>query len=84
MERVTHFLELPPEIIYNLPKVTLSGNVQLFVENHRGIIEYSRGKVRIAVNLGELAIWGDELVIGQITREGICLVGKIAGLQYHS
>ncbi|MDD2432152.1 MAG: sporulation protein YqfC [Clostridia bacterium] len=83
MEKVAHFLKLPPEIIYNLPKVTLIGNLQVLIENHRGIIEYSTGKVRVSVNTGEIEVQGQELVICNITRDGICLEGDISGLKYH-
>ena len=31
----------------DLPRITLIGNLQLFVENHKGIIEYSDSRIRI-------------------------------------
>lgn len=83
MEKITHFLELPKEIIYNLPKITLIGNLQVLIENHRGIIEYSAGKIRISVNTGEIEVLGKDLAICNITRDEICLDGDISGLQYH-
>ena len=83
MEKITRYLELPPEIIFNLPKIVLVGNLQIMIENHRGLIEYSPGKIRISVNLGELEIKGKELVIASITKDEICLEGDISGLQYH-
>jgi sporulation protein YqfC len=83
VEKITHFLDLPQEIIYNLPKVTLIGNLQVLIENHRGIIEYSTGKVRVSVNTGEIEVVGKELVICNITRDEICLDGDISGLKYH-
>jgi sporulation protein YqfC len=83
MEKITHFLELPKEIIYNLPKVTLIGNLQLVIENHRGIIEYTIGKIRVSVNTGEIEITGKDLEICNITTDEICLDGDISGLMYH-
>lgn len=81
-KKITHFLELPKEIVYNLPKVTLIGNLQLVIENHGGIIEYSTGKIRVSVNSGEIEITGNDLAICNISRDEICLDGDISELKY--
>jgi len=83
VEKITRFLELPKEIIYNLPKITLIGNLQVLIENHQGIIEYSTGKIRISVNTGEIEILGRDLAICNITSDEIYLDGDISGLKYH-
>jgi len=82
-DKITGFLELPKEIVYNLPKVTLIGNLQVLIENHRGIIEYSTGKIRISVNAGEIEVNGRDLAICNISRDEICLDGDISELKYH-
>lgn len=83
MEKLTRFLELPKEIVYDLPKVTLIGNLQALVENHRGIIEYGTEKIRISVNTGELEVTGENLSIRNITRDEIYLDGDISLIKYH-
>ncbi|RYD03384.1 hypothetical protein N752_19595 [Desulforamulus aquiferis] len=42
----------------DLPKIVLVGNLQVFIENHRGIVEYNSDKVRIKVGDGEVGIIG--------------------------
>lgn len=83
MDKLTGFFDLPREIVYDLPKVTLIGHVQLSMENHRGIIEYSAGKIRIAINSGEMEILGQDLYIRNISRDEICIEGDIASLKYY-
>lgn len=83
MEKLTAFLDLPKEIVYDLPKITLIGNLQALVENHRGIIEYGTEKIRISVNAGELEVTGKNLSIRNITRDEIYLDGDIALIKYH-
>lgn len=83
MEKLARFLDLPKEIVYNLPKVTLIGNMQVLLENHRGIIEYSAEKVRIAINSGEMEITGEGLFIRNINRDEISLDGDISAIKFY-
>ncbi|MDH7577307.1 MAG: sporulation protein YqfC [Bacillota bacterium] len=77
---LAHFLELPKDLVMDLPRVTLVGDMQVIVENHRGIIEYTRERVRISTSLGELIISGTGLALSTIFPEEIAVEGKIQGL----
>lgn len=70
-------LELPKDIVMDLPRVTMVGNVQLYIENHRGIIEYAFNKVRINTTRGELVIFGEKLQVGNINPDEIVVDGRI-------
>ncbi|MGI6607014.1 MAG: sporulation protein YqfC [Peptococcia bacterium] len=82
-EKITGFFDLPREIVYDLPKVTLVGQIQLLMENHRGVIEYTAEKVRIAINSGELEITGQGLCIRNISRDDLAIEGDIFALKYN-
>lgn len=77
---LAHYLELPKDLIMDLPRVTLIGDVQVLVENHRGIIEYATERIRISTSLGELVISGAGLTLRTIFPEEIAVEGKIIGL----
>lgn len=81
--KLARLLDIPNEIIYDLPKLTMIGNVQLYIENHRGIIAYAPDKVRISSTIGEIIITGYSLVIKNISREEIHVEGEIFSLTYH-
>lgn len=70
-------LEMPKEIVLDLPKVTIVGALQLVVENHKGIIEYTADKVRVSVANGEIEISGRNLILETILPEEISLEGEI-------
>lgn len=74
--------ELPREIILDLPRLTVIGKTQCLLENHRGVIEYTAERVRVAVNDGEIVICGANLVIRCLTSEEITLDGKICSFHY--
>jgi sporulation protein YqfC len=79
---IADLLELPRDIVLDLPKVTLIGNLQLYIENHKGIIEYSTGIVRINTKSGILVVTGSDLTIRTIVVEEIILVGRIDKVEF--
>lgn len=79
-QALARFLELPRELVMDLPRVTLLGDMQVIVENHRGIIEYTRERVRISTSLGELVISGTDLALRTIFPDEIAVDGRIQGV----
>jgi sporulation protein YqfC len=81
-QNLADLFELPREIILNLPRLTVIGNVQCYLENHRGVIEYTDEKVRVSVNGGEIIIQGGNLVIRYLANEEIAIEGNIETVNY--
>lgn len=81
-EKVTEMLELPKEIVLDVPKLTMLGSGNLIIENYKGIIEYSNERVRINTNAGILKISGNRLFIKEITSEDIMVDGDIDSLEF--
>ncbi len=80
-ENVSDVLELPKEITLNLPKVTMVGNTQIRIENHKGIIEYNENKIRINSKIGIIVITGENLFIRNIIKEEVLLEGEFENVQ---
>jgi sporulation protein YqfC len=72
-----NILDLPQDITLNMPRVTMVGNLQLFIENHRGIVEYTENKIRVLVNRGYLEIEGRNLILNNIKADEIMINGEI-------
>jgi sporulation protein YqfC len=79
---IADLLELPRDIVLDLPKITLIGNLQLYIENHKGIIEYSSKMVRINTRAGILVVSGSKLVIKAIVVEEIIITGEIDRIEF--
>lgn len=79
-EDVSDVFELPKEITLNLPKVVLIGDLQVRVENHKGIIEYHSSKIRVNTKIGILVIRGDNLFIRNIIKEEVVIEGKVTSI----
>ena len=81
VERLVRALDLPQDIVFNLPKTTLIGDVQLLVENHRGLIAYTPREIRIRTARGELVVAGSRLRIGSILPQELVVDGRILHVQ---
>lgn len=79
--KLAEFLELPLDTVVDLPKIVISGNQQLVIENHRGVIEYEPSVVRVGTKLGELRIAGAELILVSVFKEELVITGKIGQIE---
>lgn len=79
---ITAMLELPTEIILNLPMITVVGRDELNLENYKGIVEYSEERIRIDTSCGIIRIEGRGLVLKQITSENLVVKGQIIKFEY--
>ena len=81
-EKFTELLELPKELVLDIPRITIVGKGDMMVENYKGVIEYGSGRVRISTGIGVVKISGAGLVIKEITSEDIIISGGIHSLEY--
>jgi sporulation protein YqfC len=81
-QRLAGILEIPQDIIMDLPRITMLGNKQLLIENHKGIIEYTPSLVRIKLNKGELIVTGNNLMLGNLQIEQILVEGTVGEVKY--
>ncbi|MGI6684148.1 MAG: sporulation protein YqfC [Bacillota bacterium] len=76
-----NILEIPPDIALNLPRITMLGNLQLNIENHKGIMEYTENKIRIMVTRGHLDIIGANLVLRNVQLDEIEICGEVSEIK---
>ncbi len=79
---IADILELPQDIILDLPKVTMVGNLQIYIENHKGILEYTNSRIRIYTKSGILRVTGKNLLLKNIVVEEIVIVGEINEVEF--
>lgn len=83
MQRLAGLLELPQDIVLDLPRITMLGNIQMLIENHKGIIEYTSDLVRIRLKQGEIVINGSDLILGNLQEEQILIEGTLSEIRYN-
>ncbi|WP_313756362.1 sporulation protein YqfC [Tissierella sp.] len=78
---ISEALELPIDIMMDLPRLTLIGNIEVSLLNHKGIIEYTKEIIRINTKIGIFKITGEELEIKTILSEEIIIAGLINDIE---
>ncbi|WP_028544931.1 sporulation protein YqfC [Paenibacillus taiwanensis] len=78
-----HLFDLPQDMLSNVPRFTMIGNRQLFVENHRGVVHFSSEHMRLSLVTGELEVFGRNLVIRGIWTEEVFIEGSIIEVKVH-
>lgn len=82
-EKIADAVALPKDITLNLPKVTLYGSKEIYIENYKGIIEFSEEVVRVNTSVHIIKITGKNLILKNITDEEILFSGETSMLNLH-
>ena len=80
LDRLAEGADLPGEAIPGQPLVELSGDRRVLIENHRGVIEYSKDRIGIRVSYGQILICGQGLELVRMSKEQLIIVGRIDGI----
>ena len=75
-------LDLPKEVVLDLPLVSMVGQDEVTVENHKGLLEYSAETIRIATGAGRLLLTGEGLELKQMLAACIVVKGRIFRLEF--
>ena len=81
---VSKFLEIPREVISNVPKITVTGFDEVLIENFKGILEYEDYFARISTSIGIININGFNLRLKEMTGDDIMVLGNIDSLDFES
>lgn len=81
---ISKFLEIPREVISNVPKITVTGFDEVLIENFKGILEYEDYFARISTSIGNININGFNLKLNQMTDDDILVTGRIENLDFEN
>lgn len=75
-------MDLPQDVMMDLPRITMIGQIHIYIENHRGLLTFTDKELRLLLKQGQLLIKGKAFVIKTILPEEILLEGKIDQVIY--
>lgn len=70
-------MDLPQDVMMDLPRITMIGQIHVYIENHHGLLTFTDQELRLLLKQGQLLIKGKSFVIKNILPEEILLEGKI-------
>ena len=84
VERASEFFDLPGSVVSNMPKIEISGGRLIFIENHRGVLEYSREQIAVNTVKSIIRIRGEGLEIKGMTANELLISGSFYGIDFET
>lgn len=80
--KISDVLDLPKDIVLDLTRLTITGNLTVMIENHKGIIEYNPDLIRVNSNNGVIIIKGEDLFLKSAIVDEVIIEGKIRSVEF--
>lgn len=81
-EMILDSLKLPKDICMGALKVTMTGNREAWIENYRGILEYTEQMILLQGKTCQACFEGTRLTIDYYTNEDMKISGCITCIRY--
>ena len=79
---IAEVFDIPKDIVLNLPRIVIIGQLQVYIENHDGVQEFKDDYIKLRVPQGTIEIKGSNLVIRNIYSEDLLLDGEIKSIEF--
>lgn len=66
------------------PRVEIIGNERVEIENHRGILEYEDGLLRVRCSGCEVRVTGADLALAALSIDELVVTGTIVAVEYRT
>lgn len=74
--------ELPKDVVMNLPKITITGDNEICIENHKGVVLFEDSEVKINSRVGIIRVCGKEFEILFMGGSTLILKGVFRCIAY--
>ena len=81
-ERVSDAWGVPKDVIMDMPRITVRGDREIYIENHRGIAGFDENSISISSGIGKVTVYGDGLVISAVRQEDVLISGSFKKIEY--
>lgn len=83
LEAVSEKLSLPKDLLLGAAILTFTGQNEAYIENHKGIIEYTDKILKIQTKTCKILITGNDLLIEYYNNEELKLKGRFSEIKYY-
>ena len=73
---------IPKDVVLGVPLLRLVGREELYLENYRGILEYTDTLIRVQTKIGQIHLRGKHLQVIYYTNDEMKVTGVIDNLEY--
>lgn len=75
-------LEMPGDILFNMPKIQIVGGMLAQIENYTALVEYRKEDIKLKYKGGIIEICGQNFEIKTIGEGNIVICGKIQAVKF--
>lgn len=80
--RIADASGMPKDVILGVPILNIIGQNEAYVENYRGILEYTDKLIRIQTKLGRIHLLGRGLQIEYYNNDEMKIMGYITAIEF--
>lgn len=84
LSRLNEILEMPREVVSNIPKISILGFNEMIIENYKNIIEYENFYIKIKTYIGIININGLNLKLLQMNQDDIRITGIVDNIDFEN
>lgn len=81
LARTARTFALPGDVLAGLPCLKIVGREELYLANHRGILDYGSEEVLISAGRMLIRVRGTQLRLGSMTPTDLVLLGQITSVE---
>ena len=75
-------LQLPKDICMGALRITMTGNTEAWIENYKGILEYTEHTILLQAKTCQVCFEGTRLSVDYYTNEDMKISGMIREIRY--
>lgn len=76
-EFLSEKFDIPKELVGVKAKITILGDEEITIENHKGIISFSKEYLEVATHKDNILLYGDNFEICYISEGTMVIKGKL-------
>ena len=81
LERTAQVFDLPGDVVAGLPRIELTGNRELRMENLKGILAYGTEEIHVSGGKLVVKVRGDGLELRAMNASELLITGTILGVE---
>lgn len=81
VKALTDAFDIPYEAVFDIPRIVITGEEHIFVENYTAVLEYKKDNIKLKYKTGVIEIIGSEFAITAVSEGNIAVSGKISSVK---
>ena len=82
LQNIITTLDLPKDLFLGMPSISLCGNREIYISNHKGILSYGQEEMVILIKDYQLHIKGKSLSIISYSKDDLTIQGYIRSMEF--